>query len=118
MAQGSPPAPPHEQLKDEARAWFEALRDEICRTFEAIEDEQDGPLADRAPGRFERTAWQRPTESGGSPDERSGGGGGGVMSVMRGRVFEKVGVNVSTVSGEFSPEFRKSIPGAEEDPRF
>jgi len=57
-------APPHEGLKDEARAWFEALRDDFCRTFEAIEDEQDGPLADRAPGRFERTAWQRPTESG------------------------------------------------------
>ncbi len=98
-----------------AERWFQALRDRICAVFEALEDEGADlpalPDAPEAPGRFVRTAWAR-TDHSGAP------GGGGVMSLMKGRIFEKVGVNCSTVYGTFPPDFAATIPGAAEDPRF
>jgi len=93
----------HEQA--EARAWFESLRDRICAEFEAIEAEAGSKA------RFVYEPWDR-------RDETGAPGGGGVRGTMTGPVFEKVGVNVSTVAGRFSPEFAASVHGAAKDPRF
>ncbi len=96
------------------RAWFETLQSEIIARFEALEDACAGPFlpeAPAAPGRFVKTPWTR-TNHDGAP------GGGGTMAMMAGRVFEKVGVHVSTVHGTFAPEFAGQIPGADKDPRF
>jgi coproporphyrinogen III oxidase len=99
-----------EQRKTAAAAWFGALQDRLIDRFEAIEDAA-GPLYAGMPaGRFEKTPWRR---GDGAKDE-----GGGVMAVLKGRVFEKAGIHISTVYGEFSEEFRKQIPGAADDPRF
>ena len=95
-----------EVQQEQARAWFEQLRDEICISFEALEAGLTGTNAALPPGRFARERWTRP------------GGGGGEIALLRGRVFEKVGVNLSTVFGTFPPEFRKEVPGAAEDGRF
>jgi coproporphyrinogen III oxidase len=114
----SHPLPPPDELerrKSEARAWFETLRDQLCVAFEVIENEASGPYFPQAPsdapGRFIRKPWSR-------KDHTGQDGGGGTMSMMHGRVFEKVGIHTSTVFGTFSPEFAKQIPGADINPNF
>lgn len=96
---------PLDDQQQAARTWFEQLRTRICEEFEGIEREAGSDA------RFEFIPWDRLDEDG-TP------GGGGVRGQMAGRVFEKVGVNVSTVGGRFSDEFARQIPGAEEDPQF
>ncbi len=94
-----------DEQQSAARSWFEALRNRICAEFEAIEREAGSE------SHFDYTPWER-LDADGSP------GGGGVRGLMKGKVFEKVGVNVSTVGGRFSPEFAATIHGAAEDPSF
>ncbi len=92
--------------KRRASTWFAELRDRLQRAFEALEDAAPADLYPGSPGRFVLTPWDRAE------------GGGGVMGMMHGRLFEKVGVHVSTVHGELSPDFAKSMPGTETDRRF
>jgi coproporphyrinogen III oxidase len=102
-----------ERLQAETPQWFAALRDRICAALEALEDEAAGPFdpVATAPGCFARQPWAR-TDHTGEP------GGGGEMAMLRGRVFEKAGVHISTVHGTFAPAFRGQIPGSDEDPHF
>ncbi|MEO6607133.1 MAG: coproporphyrinogen III oxidase, partial [Aestuariivirga sp.] len=93
-----------DQRKASARQWFETLQGQIINTLENLEDELAGG---KSAHRFSKKPWVR-----------AGDGGGGTMALLHGKLFEKAGVHSSTVHGEFSPEFRKQIPGAEEDPRF
>lgn len=119
-----------EQKKASAKTWFETLQSRLIAAFESLETEAGALYADTPAGRFERTPWKRgagafsgkvdtgfPEETA-TNKEPAADEGGGVMAMMRGRVFEKVGVHVSTVHGEFSEDFRGQIPGAEDDPRF
>jgi coproporphyrinogen III oxidase len=103
---GCPSLSPNDPLQSLVPVWLASLRDQLCAAFESIEADHNVVGGGPTP-RFERMDWQR-----------GGGAGGGVMSVMHGRVFEKIGVNVSTVWGEFTPDFRLHIPGAANDPRF
>jgi coproporphyrinogen III oxidase len=100
-----------EGRKARVKAWFERLRDDICAALEALDGAAPAALHGDLTGRFVRTPWTR-------TDTTGAAGGGGVMAMMTGRLFEKVGVHVSTVFGEFAPEFRAQIPGADTDPRF
>ena len=92
--------------KQQASAWFRALRDQLCTAFESLEDAVTGPRADRPPGRFARQTWDRPA------------GGGGEMSMLHGRVFEKAGIHISTVHGQFSEDFARQMPGTEHGAEF
>jgi len=95
-----------DQRKKAAEAWFRTLQARLCAALEALEDAAPEDLYPGPPGRFELKPWERPE------------GGGGTMGLMRGRVFEKVGVHVSVVHGRFTPEMAQTMPGAEDDPRF
>jgi coproporphyrinogen III oxidase len=95
-----------ETRKQTAEAWFRQFQARLAAALEAIEKDAPADLYPGEPGRFELELWERAE------------GGGGTMGLMRGRVFEKVGVHVSVVHGVFSPEMAKTMPGAQEDPRF
>jgi len=100
--------PPFEHEKEQAAAWFKHLRGTICAEFEQIERDAPDSLYPGAPGQFVFKDWQRKADD----------GGGGTGGMLRGRVFEKCGVHISVVKGEFNAEMRARVPGAEDDPRF
>ncbi len=100
-------SPERKQLVD----WFSDLQLRICLAFETLENESGD--ANLPSGKFQYKPWKRH-----EPTRKDGDGGGGTIGLLRGRVFEKAGVNISTVSGKFAPEFSQKIPGAEEDPSF
>jgi len=95
--------------KQNVEKWFKILRDQICESLEDIESKYQHKEIKKEPGKFSRKRWKR---------LKNNKGGGGEMSIMKGRIFEKVGVNISTVHGSFSKEFRKQIPGCEKSPKF
>ena len=97
-----------EDKKKEAETWFQEIRDTICQNFEDLEDALEGPFSEHQPGRFEREDWLR----------NNGDGGGGTKSIMRGRVFEKVGIHTSTVHGRLPDDFKEQIPMGFKPPRF
>jgi coproporphyrinogen III oxidase len=106
---------PNDEQKNQAIAWFKSLQKNICTAFEAIETELELSEYNNTPaGKFTITPWDRHEEAVQNKDLQ----GGGIMAVMRGRVFEKVGVNFSHVYGQFSPEFASQIPGADNNPAF
>ncbi|MBX2805542.1 MAG: oxygen-dependent coproporphyrinogen oxidase [Hyphomicrobiales bacterium] len=112
LKSGAAHAPELDEYRDKARNWFAELQGSIIAALETLETEADhGPLAEMEPGRFERKPWKRT-----GPDGSDGGGG--TMALLHGRLFEKAGVHISTVHGEFSEQFRSQIQGAEDDPRF
>jgi coproporphyrinogen III oxidase len=105
-------APELNDCRIRARDWFADLQSAIIAELETLEDEAAaGPLAAMEPGRFERKPWKRTAPDGSD-------GGGGTMAMLHGRLFEKAGVHISTVHGEFSEQFRSQMHGAEDDPRF
>ncbi len=93
-----------DKQKKQASDWFRTLRDELCAALEAFEPNGQ---------RFQKKKWSRAEQHGSDEDL-----GGGEMALLEGDVFEKAGVHISTVYGEFSENFRHQVEGADEDPRF